>query len=141
MRKRIISLVLALLLMALSPFVREGALWYIAPEAEVATLARTYFNICIWGALPSLGLFALNGWYIGMQNSRIPMLVAIGQNVLNILASIVLVYAFHMRIEGVAYGTLLAQWMAFLVAILFFFKRSFIRKQFKLLIKRQSDLD
>lgn len=110
-------------LLLLSPMVRDLALWYISPEAEVATLARTYFNICIWGALPSLGLFVLNGWYIGMQNSRIPMYVAIGQNVLNILASLSLVYIFRMRIEGVAYGTLLAQWMAFLAAILFFVKR------------------
>lgn len=113
----------SVVLLLLSPLVRDIAMWYIHPETEVDALARTYFNICIWGTLPSLGLFVLNGWYIGMQNSRIPMLVAIGQNVLNILASIVLVYAFHMRIEGVAYGTLLAQWMAFLVAILFFFKR------------------
>ena len=65
-RSLLLALVLALVLMALSPLVRDGALWYIAPEAEVASLARTYFNICIWGAVPALGLFAMNGWYIGM---------------------------------------------------------------------------
>lgn len=116
-RSLLLAGVLALLLMGLSPFVREGALWYIAPDAEVATLARIYFNICIWGALPSLGLFALNGWYIGMQNSRIPMLVAIGQNILNIVASVLFVYVLGMRIEGVALGTVLAQWIAFAIAM------------------------
>ena len=116
-RSLLLALVLALLLMALSPLVREGALWYIAPEAEVATLARTYFNICIWGAVPALGLFAMNGWYIGMQNSRFPMIVAIAQNLLNIVCSIVFVYVLGMRIEGVALGTLLAQWVAFAFAL------------------------
>lgn len=112
----LLASVFGLALMVLSPLVREGALWYIAPEAEVASLARVYFNICIWGALPSLGLFALNGWYIGMQNSRIPMFVAIGQNLLNIVCSMVFVYVLGMRIEGVALGTVLAQWVAFVIA-------------------------
>jgi len=109
-------------------------LWYIAPEAEVASLARTYFNICIWGAVPALGLFAMNGWYIGMQNSRFPMIVAIGQNLLNIACSIFFVYALGMRIEGVALGTLLAQWVAFVIALLLclrYYRRLWKRKSFR----------
>lgn len=112
----LLAVLLGMVLTVLSPIVREGSLWYIAPEVEVASLARTYFDICIWGAIPSLGLFALNGWYIGMQNSRIPMYVAIGQNLLNIMCSMVFVYVLGMRIEGVAFGTVLAQWVAFIIA-------------------------
>ena len=117
-RSLLLAFVLALLLMALSPLVCEGALWYIAPETEVAALARTYFNICIWGAVPALALFAMNGWYIGIQNSRFPMIVAIVQNLLNIISSLLFVYVLGMRIEGVAFGTLLAQWLAFVLALL-----------------------
>lgn len=117
-RGLLLALVLAVLLMAVSPFVRDAALLYIAPEAGVAALARTYYNICIWGAVPALSLFVLNGWYIGMQNSRIPMLVAIAQNVLNVCASLFCVYVMRMRIEGVALGSVLAQWMALGMALL-----------------------
>ena len=134
-RSLLLAVVLALVLMLLSPIVRECALWYISPEPQVANLARTYFNICIWGALPSLGLFALNGWYIGMQNSRIPMFVAIGQNLLNILCSLLFVYVVDLRIEGVAYGTLLAQWMAFAIAgvlCLRYYRRLWHRPDFRL---------
>lgn len=144
-RSLLLALVLALVLMALSPLVRDGALWYIAPEAEVASLARTYFNICIWGAVPALGLFAMNGWYIGMQNSRFPMIVAIGQNLLNIAFSIFFVYALGMRIEGVALGTLLAQWVAFVIALILclrYYRRLWKRKSFRvpsfLLLLRQA---
>lgn len=134
-RSLLLALVLALVLMGFSPLVRDGALWYIAPEAEVASLARTYFNICIWGAVPALGLFAMNGWYIGMQNSRFPMIVAIGQNLLNIACSIFFVYALGMRIEGVALGTLLAQWVAFIIALLLclrYYRRLWKRKSFRI---------
>ena len=144
-RNLLLALVLALVLMIASPFIRDVALWYIAPEAEVASLARTYYNICIWGAIPALGLFAMNGWYIGMQNSRFPMLVAIGQNLLNIACSIFFVYALGMRIEGVALGTLLAQWVAFAIALLLcmrYYRRLWKRKSFRipsfLLLLRQT---
>ena len=133
-RSLLLASMLALVLMLLSPLVRECALWYISPEPQVANLARTYFNLCIWGALPSLGLFALNGWYIGMQNSRIPMFVAIGQNLLNILGSLLFVYVGGLRIEGVAYGTLLAQWMAFVIAVLLclrYYRRLWHRPDFR----------
>lgn len=134
-RNLLLALVLALVLMIASPLIRDVALWYIAPEAEVAFLARTYYNICIWGAIPALGLFAMNGWYIGMQNSRFPMIVAIGQNLLNIACSIFFVYALGMRIEGVALGTLLAQWVAFAIALLLclrYYQRLWHRKTFSM---------
>jgi MATE family multidrug resistance protein len=134
-RNLLLALVLALVLMIASPLIRDVALWYIAPEAEVASLARTYYNICIWGAIPALGLFAMNGWYIGMQNSRFPMIVAIGQNLLNIACSIFFVYALGMRIEGVALGTLLAQWVAFAIALLLclrYYQRLWHRKTFSM---------
>ena len=76
----------------------------------------TYFRICIWGAPAVLGLYSISGWCIGMQNSRFPMYVAITQNIVNILASLTLVYGFGMKIEGVAIGTLVAQYAGLLMA-------------------------
>lgn len=64
-----------------------------------------------------LGSFAVTGWFIGMQNSRIPMIVAISQNVINIIASLLLVFSFGMKVEGVALGTLIAQYGGLLIAL------------------------
>lgn len=69
-----------------------------------------------------LGLYGLTGWYIGMQNSRIPMAVAITQNVVNIAASLSFVYWGGMKVEGVALGTLVAQWAGFLMALGLWFR-------------------
>ena len=87
------------------------------PTDEVRALTVTYFNICIWGAPATLGLFGLNGWFIGMQNSCIPMVIAITQNVLNIMASLCFVFGFGMKVEGVALGTLIAQWCGYLMGL------------------------
>lgn len=94
---------------------RWMALAVMHPSANVMPLAAIYFDICIWGAPAVLGLNSLTGWYVGMQNTRIPMLVAILQNLVNIIASLLLVFAVGMKIEGVALGTLIAQWSGFLL--------------------------
>lgn len=91
--------------------------WLISPTPDVAPFASTYFNIVIWGAPASLALFSLMGWYIGMQNTRIPMFISIMQNVVNILASLTLVYGLGMKIEGVALGTVIAQYAGLLMAL------------------------
>ena len=100
-----------------------AALELMQPTADIAVFTSTYFDICIWGAPAVLGLYSLTGWYIGMQNTRLPMLVSIFQNVVNIAASLVFVYLFGMKVEGVAFGTLTAQYAGFLAALVFLRKR------------------
>ena len=92
------------------------------PEASWEDVT-TYFQIVIWGAPAMLGLYSLTGWFIGMQDTRTPMVVAILQNLVNILASLSLVFVLGWGIAGVAAGTLLAQWIGFLVALLGAWKR------------------
>ena len=115
-RGLVIALGIGLLLILAQWPIREMALWLMRPEEEVRQMVITYFHICIWGAPAMLGLYTLNGWFIGMQNSRIPMVVAIVQNIINILVSLFLVFGLHMKVEGVASGTLIAQWVGFLLA-------------------------
>ena len=67
--------------------------------SEIHELTSRYFRICIWGAPAVLGLYSLSGWFIGMQNSRYPMYVAITQNIVNILASLLFVYGCGMRLK------------------------------------------
>lgn len=95
-------------------------LWAMSPEADVVELARRYCYVCIWGAPAVLGLYGFTGWFIGMQNTRIPMMVSLMQNVVNIIASLLLVFVGGMTVEGVALGTVIAQWWGFLMACLFY---------------------
>lgn len=111
------------------------AMWFIAPNENVLQLVYSYCHICIWGAPASLGLFALNGWFVGMQNTKIPMLISITQNVVNILISLMLVYWLGMKIEGVALGTLIAQWAGFSMGSFFF-----VRKRKKIASANQSSV-
>lgn len=109
---------LALCFIVLQVPIRSLFLLFMRPTTDVESLAVTYFNICIWGAPAMMGINSMSGWFIGMQNTRTPMFVAIMQNIVNIVASLVLVLVFDMQIQGVAMGTVIAQWTGFLVALL-----------------------
>lgn len=118
LRATMVSLLISAVMLCLQVPVRELSLAIIAPSEEVAAYTRTYFNICIWGAPAALALFALTGWCVGMQNSKIPMAVSIAQNLVNILLSLVLVYWGGMTIEGVALGTVIALYAGLLLSLL-----------------------
>ena len=118
LRALAVALSISVLMLCLQVPVQQAALAAIAPSAEVLRHTVAYFNICIWGAPAALALFVLNGWFVGMQNSRIPMVVAVTQNVVNILLSLMLVYGLELGIKGVALGTVLAQYAGLAVAML-----------------------
>ena len=88
-----------------------------------------------------LGLYGFAGWFIGMQNSRFPMYIAITQNIVNIIASLSFVYLLDMKVAGVAAGTLIAQYAGFFMAILLYMRYySTLRKRivWKDIIQKQA---
>jgi len=116
-RSVVIGIAIALLFIVFQVPLRWFVLTIMHPSEQVMPYAVAYFNICIYGAPAMLGLYGLTGWFIGMQNTRIPMLVSVLQNVVNIAASLLFVLLLHWKIEGVAMGTLIAQWVGFLFAV------------------------
>lgn len=92
-------------------------------SAETLALTLTYFYIRIWAAPATLGLYVLKGWFIGMQNAKTPMWIAILLNIVNIVCSLVFVLVFHAGIAGVAWGTVIAQYSGLALALILWFYR------------------
>ena len=53
-----------------------------------------------------------HGYLRGVQDTRTPLAVAVGANLLNVCVELVLVYGFHLGVAGSAWGTVLAQVVA-----------------------------
>ena len=113
-----IALAIALLLILLQwpislavPHIFEGS-------NHVMGLALTYFFVRIWAAPATLGLYAIKGWFIGMQDSKTPMWIAIALNCVNIVASLLLVLVLKWDIFGVALGTVIANYSGLALGIL-----------------------
>lgn len=116
-RALLIGLGIGMLFVVMQPIVRWAAMAAMAPQADVLPYACTYFYICIWGVPAMLGLYGLNGFFIGVQNPKVPMMVSIFQNVVNIVCSLSFVYLLGMKVEGVALGTLVAQYSGFALSL------------------------
>jgi len=94
-----------------------------SPEVEI--YAQSYFYIRIWAAPATLGIYAIQGWFMGMQNAKYPLYMALLINLSNILFSVILVKVFKMNSDGVALGTVFAQYIGlFFSVFLFYFKYS-----------------
>ena len=136
-----VGLFIALCLLILQYPILKLAFTLIQTTPEVKQLATTYFYICIWGAPATLGLYGFAGWFIGMQNSRFPMYIAITQNIVNIVASLCFVYLLDMKVAGVATGTLIAQYAGFFMAILLYMRYYSVLKKriiWKEIIQKQA---
>ncbi len=89
---------------------------------EVVSMASTYYYIRIYAAPATIILYALLGWFIGMQNAKTPMLIAVFVNVINIVYSLFFIKVLGMKVEGIALGSMLAQYTGLLFAIVLWFK-------------------
>ena len=111
----------ALLFIALQEVFLQVSYLCVNCSEEVRILYSRYFHIRIWAAPATLSLFAFKGWYIGMQDTVTPMLTDLIVNSLNVVASILLAFGAG-RFEGIGYngvalGTVIAQWSGILFAV------------------------
>ena len=106
-----------LLLLLMYPL-REMLLTLISPDEPIRALASLYYTIVLMSAPALLATNAVQGWLFGMQTTLIPMTVAIATNVINIAISLTMVLIFHTGFIGVAIGTLSANWLGLLLALI-----------------------
>lgn len=127
-----VGLISAAAILILQYPVERLAFYLLDTSPEVEQYAVTYFRVCIWGAPAVLAMYGFKGWFIGMQNSRFPMFIAITQNIVNIMASLIFVFVFGMKVQGVAMGTLIAQYGGFGMAVFLWF--AFYRKRLNICV-------
>ena len=115
-RSSAIALIVGIAMVVLQAPIQWALLWIMGPSAEVSALAATYFSIVVWGAPAVLVTMSIKGWLLGMQDSRSPMIISIGVNVLNVIMSLIAVYVLDMGFKGIAFGTLTSVWVGVIYA-------------------------
>lgn len=121
-RSLFLAAIIALLLLVFQQAVLFSSSYLLNVGNNYALLVQQYFSIRIIAAPATLALYSLIGWYFGMQNAIIPMIVTISINIINIFLSLYLVQYWNMDINGVAYGTVVAQYFGLLIAVIYLYK-------------------
>ena len=113
----IVALTIAAILLVLHVPIGAAAISLIGPDPAVAEFADQYFSIRIWSAPATLANFALLGWFLGLQNARVPLIVVLVINVTNIVLDLVLVVVVGMKVDGVAIASVIAEFTGLAVGL------------------------
>lgn len=87
------------------------------PSPEVLAEAAVYLRISALGVPAMLLVQAATGLVRGLQDARLPLLVAVGGAAVNIPLNAALIFGLDLGIAGSAIGTVLAQWGMALVLL------------------------
>ena len=98
------------------------ALWLLDGSSAVEQGAADYWQIRIWGAPATLGTYAIVGTLIGLGQTRKLLWLQLLLNGLNLLLDVIFVAGFDWGVRGIALGTLIAEWISFIVGTIILFK-------------------
>lgn len=93
------------------------ALGLLGATPDVETLTRAYFDIRIWGAPATLGTFAVLGTLVGLGRTRQLLVTQVVLNGLNIGLDVVFAGVLRWGVEGIALGTVIAEWTTLAFAL------------------------
>ena len=120
------SVLLALALGLVVILVREPlisvALTWMQPSAVTAPLASSYCQIRLLSAPLVLMTMVILGWFIGRQNTRIPLMIMVGTNLVNLVFDLLLVWGLGLNSDGAAMASLCADSTGFALAVYFVFR-------------------
>ena len=142
-RSLLLAGVLGVAVLALQLPLRELGFWVLSGEASVEQAGRAYFNARIWGAPATFCNFALLGWYLGREESRHGLSMAIAANLSNIALNYVFIIRMQLAAFGAGLATMLAQYVMLAVALSIFFARHRQRVPWRMrevLSRRMTDL-
>ncbi len=143
-RAVITGLLAGLVILLLQVPIEKISFYLLEGSEKTEHFAIRYFYIRIWAAPATLMLYAFNGWFLGMQNARYPMIVTLVINLLNIVLDLLFVMGLHMNSDGVALGTLLANYAGLATALLLLRKKypgAFLRIPVRILLNAQKIKD
>ncbi|WP_168012635.1 MATE family efflux transporter [Halomonas salinarum] len=86
-------------------------------SAQATELAREYAGIRILSAPAVLANYAILGWFLGQQNSRVTLILMVLTNSVNIVLDLWFVVGLGMTSDGVAWATVIADYTALVMGL------------------------
>jgi multidrug resistance protein, MATE family len=105
-----------LLILAQLP-IFDLALTLLSGSDEVEASTEVYLKLRIWGAPATLASYAILGGLIGLGHSKTLLVTQITLNALNIVLDVLLAGYWGLGVAGIAWGTMIAEWTAGLIAL------------------------
>lgn len=121
---------ISLLILLLQKPLALTSFWFIQSSPNIEQLGMDYFNIRIWSAPATLCLYAISGWFLGLQNVKAPVAIVVTTNICNIALDLLFIVHLQLAIQGVALASVISEYLGLLVGLILLTKklRSFSKK-------------
>jgi MATE family multidrug resistance protein len=107
--------VIGLLLILLQYPLSALAFWLLDGSSAVEHGAQTYMQTRIWGAPATLANYAIMGTLIGLGHTRQLLWLQLFLNGVNLLLDVIFVTVLDWGVQGIALGTVIAEWLCFIL--------------------------
>jgi MATE family multidrug resistance protein len=118
-----LGLALGTLLLVFQVPLREAGFGLLSGTPGVEAAGRDYFNARIWAAPATLCNFALVGWLLGREESRLVLVMTVAANLSNILFNYVFIVRLGLAAFGSGLATMVSQYVMLTVGVLIYFSR------------------
>ncbi|MFO1350894.1 MAG: MATE family efflux transporter [Gammaproteobacteria bacterium] len=116
-RALLLAAVLGCAIVLLQAPIGQGVFWLLRGSTALKALARDYYDVRIWSAPATLANYALLGCLIGIQNTRVALLLQLALNGVNIVFALLFVLALAWGVKGVALAAVLADYGAAILGL------------------------
>ncbi|MBL4660760.1 MAG: MATE family efflux transporter [Alcanivoracaceae bacterium] len=121
----VIGLFIAVILLLFQRWIGVFAINLTAQGGQVADMAAHYFQIRIFSAPATLVIYVLFGYFLAIQQARKVLFIMLVNQVGNMFLDYVFVMEYNWGIAGVAYGSVISEYAAVLLALYFLFATGF----------------
>ena len=122
-RAALLALFMGLIIWLLKSQIIDLSLYLFVASEKTENLSSVYFNIRVWSAPAALLNYCLIGWFIGIQKTRIILILQISMNIINIILDLFFVIGLNWGVEGVALASVLAEVSAAILGLYFYLKK------------------
>ena len=136
-RSSILALALALILLLIHYIIFNLAIYLIRPPDTVVDDISRYYFIRIWGVPATFVLYVFMGTLIGLGKSHLILISQLTLNIFNGLFDYYFAVELKLGIEGIAIGTLLAEYITVVLVFILVYKSLPVKKYLSIFSKRQ----
>lgn len=122
-RALLLASTVGICLLLLQSVIVGFAFGIIEASAEVEDLGSRYFLIRVWAVPAALSTYVVIGWLYGLEDARIPLVLQITANLINIVLDLLFVFVFDWGVEGVAAASVIAEYSGLLLGFYFVRRR------------------
>ena len=102
---------------------RELGFALLSSTTEVEAAGRAYFDARVWAAPAVLSNFALLGWFLGREDGRSALVMALVANLANVALDYLFIMRLGMAARGAGLATALGQCLMLVAALAILFSR------------------